>query len=77
MAVIYSITRDPEVVKRGEIEHESILRAIQMGRSAHLGDKQIALLLQKNFKMLRPYAENYIAEYDRELAKHILPWQKP
>lgn len=76
MALIYSVTRDPEEVKRGEIEHESILRAIQMGRSAHLSDKRIALLLQKNFKMLLPYAENYIAEYDREAAKKILAMAK-
>ena len=76
MTAIYSVTRDPEEVKRGEIEHESILRAIQMGRSANLSDKKIALLLRKNFKMILPYAENYIAEYDREVAKNILPWKE-
>ncbi len=35
-----------------------------------------ALLLRKNFKILLPYAENYIVEYDREVAKNILPWKE-
>ena len=75
MAVFYTEVRDPEKVRRGEIEHESILRVIQGLRLAGFPDDKVAELISKQFHLIFPYAKNYVDEYDQELALHILPWE--
>ena len=75
MAVFYTEVRDPEQVRRGEMEHAAILGAIQALKLEGFDDDKIAELISKQFYLILPYAKNYVDEYDQELALHILPWE--